>query len=216
MPTVDEYKRQLISLFPRGRLFTFDALGDFLSSAAEELVRVDDRAVEGLAESDPNTVNETLEEWEAQYGLEGTGTTEERRASLISRVVRKWRARPVDYQEKFAAVLGFTDPNDVVVVEITNAQAVAMGDERQVYQFYLYRDPGLPGSYSVDNADALLEEFVHSHTRGQTIESTCFLCDSPTSLCDRDLLGCGIVEASMLQEDQERMLTEAGDRMILE
>lgn len=216
MPGIEEYKRQLISLFPRGRLWTFETLGDFLTGAATELTRVDVRAAEGLAETDPNTVNETLEEWEEQYGLDGTGTTTERKSALISRVVRKWRTRPVDYQDKFASILGFTDPEDVVVIEISAAEALAMGDQKQIYQFYIYRDPGLAGSFLLSDAEALLEDFVHSHTRGTVIENTCFLCDDPLSLCDKDILACGVFEESMLQEDQFRILTEDGDRLILE
>jgi hypothetical protein len=64
-----------------------------------------------------------------------------------------------------------------------------MDDEREIYRFFIYRDPTLPGTYYLESAQQLLDEMEHSNTLGQVIESVNFLCDDQYSLCDRDLLG---------------------------
>lgn len=64
-----------------------------------------------------------------------------------------------------------------------------MLDPRQIYQFFVYRDPGLGGTWDLPAAQRLIENMKPTHTRGTAIESIDFLCDDPESLTDRDLLG---------------------------
>jgi hypothetical protein len=86
-------------------------------------------------------------------------------------------------------VLGYEDPADVQVLEISRADAIAMNDDRAIYAFYLYRPPTDPGTYYVGVAQEILDDFVQSHTKGKVIESIAMICDDPYSLCDRDLIG---------------------------
>jgi hypothetical protein len=67
--------------------------------------------------------------------------------------------------------------------------ASSMGDDREIYRFFVYRDPALPGTYDIEGAQALVDDISPSQTAGYVVESIDFLCDDPYSLCDRDLLG---------------------------
>jgi len=80
-------------------------------------------------------------------------------------------------------------PADVVVIERTRAFAIAVGDDREIYRFFIYRDPTLPDVYFLASAQAQVDRMQPSHTEGTVVESINFLCDDPHSLCDRDLLG---------------------------
>jgi phage gp46-like protein/uncharacterized protein YmfQ (DUF2313 family) len=160
-----------------------------LLALGDELTRVSGRAADLVEESDPRTADELLPEWEKDYGLLSTGTDQERRDRLLSAILKSTGVRPVDFQVALAPILGFTDPNDVEVIETSRATAIAAGDDRIIYQFYIYRDPALPGVYDIVDAQRVIDEMAHSHTRGVAIESDDFLCDDPFSLCDRDILG---------------------------
>lgn len=183
-----EYLRQLWGLMPRGHWLALSGLFDeILQVWANELERVDTRAKEALVESRVSGANETLPDWEEQYGLPSEGTEAERVARLVTRKTKTTRTRPVDYKRKMAPVLGLT-PEQVDVFERDRAMAIAMADDREIYRFFVYRDPTLPGTYSVLDAQVELERFSQSHTKGHVIESKNFLCDDPFSLCDRDIL----------------------------
>jgi hypothetical protein len=73
-----------------------------------------------------------------------------------------------------------------VIIERTHAMAAAMGDDREHYRFFVYRDPALPGTYYLDAAQALVDDINRSTCKGHVIESINFLCDDPHSLCDRE------------------------------
>lgn len=184
------YARMLKALLPPGQLrLDEDAvLSGAVEGAAEELARISQRAADLLEESDPRTATELLPDYERVLKLPSTGTLEERRARVVSWLLRRQRVRPADYRKVLAPILG-QDEADVVVIEISRADAIAMDDDRAIYNFYIYRDPDLPGSYDVEAAQELVDSMSHSHTRGRVIESTSFKCDDPHSLCDRDLLG---------------------------
>jgi uncharacterized protein YmfQ (DUF2313 family) len=183
------YAEQLIALLPPGRFWSRGGVVDAcLEAVGEELARVEFRAHEGFRETRPDRASEMLAEWEEKYALPSTGTSAERVARLVSKVVEKNRTRPIDYQEKFATILGLA-PSDVEVIETSRAQALAMNDARTIYRFFLYRDPNLAGSYSIEDAQALLDDFVQSHTKGIVIESKCFRVDDLHSLTDRDPIG---------------------------
>jgi len=159
-----------------------------LLAAGDECARVDQRQRDVLAESDPRTAVETLADWERVLDQPSTGTTGERQARITSELIRRQRFRPIDFREALAPLLGLT-ASQVVVIETTAAQAAAMNDPRQIYQFYVYRDPGLGGSWDLPAAQRLIEIMKPTHTRGTAIESIDFVCDDPESLTDRDILG---------------------------
>lgn len=185
------YQRMMKALLPPGqRLWRFvvGLVEPLLLGTADELERLHARADVLAAESVPNKADELLPEYEADYDLAPTGTNAERQARVVSRELAEQGFRPTDLQSTLAPILGL-DPSDVQVLERTHAMAVAMGDEREIFTYFVYRDPALPGTYDVDAAQQLLYDIEHSHTDGHVIESISFCCDDPYSLCDRDLLG---------------------------
>lgn len=189
----EKYARMLAALRPPGRLWRQDddsTLHGFDLGAADELDRVETRGQDLIRESDPQQASELLAEWEALFQLEATGTEAERRARVVARYIARQRFRPVDFQQALAPLLGMA-AEDVVIIERTAAQAILMGDldGREIFRFFVYRDPGEPGTYDIEGAQALIDQIKPSHTEGYVIESIDFLCDDPYSLCDRDLLG---------------------------
>lgn len=181
----------LAALLPTGRLWRL--VGGALTSSlilgsADELARVDSRARELLDESVPTDADELLPEYEAELEIEPEGTAAERVARVVARHVSRQRFRPSDFQIALAPIFGLAVA-DVVVIEWSHAFAAAMGDDREIYRFFVYRDPALPGTYDVDGAQELVDAIKPTHTAGHVIESIDFLCDDPYSLCDRDLLG---------------------------
>lgn len=185
------YARMLTALLPPGRLWRLigdSVLGKVLLAIADELARVDNRAHDLLRESDPTTAIELLPEYEAELGLVAAATIAERQANVVARNVTRQRVRPVDFRLALAPLLGQA-AEDVVIIERTHAFAASIGDDREIFRFFVYRDPGLPGDYFVASAQALVDAMAPLHTQGHVIESVSFACDDPFSLCDRDLLG---------------------------
>ncbi len=185
------YERALRALLPPGRVWQLrdgDLLSRLLRAAADELERIDGRAADLLAASDPRTPGELLTDFERVLKLPGVGTIFQRVGLVVARLVLRQRVRPIDYQTALAQILGL-DPDLIQVIEIDHVQALSMDDPRAVYRFYVWRDPGLGGSYDIAGAQAILDDLEHSHTSGKVIESIVFRCDDPFSLCDRDLLG---------------------------
>lgn len=181
----------LSALLPPGKVWRLggDSLVSLLLLACgDELVRLDGRAWTLLEESVPTEADELLPEYEAELGLVAEGTTAERVARVVARTVARQRFRPVDFQVALAPLFGQLAA-DVVIIETSPADAVAMGDVREVFRFFAYRDPSEPGAYDIDGAQDLIDQIKPSHTIGHAIESIDFLCDDPYSLCDRDLLG---------------------------
>lgn len=117
---VDRYTRSLIFLLPEGSAWATHPgsnLRKLLDGLAAELCNVDDRADDALNESDPRTVFELLDEWEAAYGLPGPclvkpGTLDGRRAAILAKV-RRSADQSVAALEAYADALGF----EVQVVE---------------------------------------------------------------------------------------------------
>lgn len=189
--TAEAFARMMKQLLPPGSIWRLDPdslLSKLLLASGDELVRVDGRAWDLIAEANPQTADELLPEWERLLELSSDGTLAERRARVVARLVLRQRVRPVDYQQALAALLGLA-AEDVVVVERSRADAIAMDDDREIYRFFIYRDPGEPGTYDLDSAQDLVDSMAHSHTKGHVIESIDFLCDDEFSLCDRDILG---------------------------
>lgn len=185
------YERMLAALLPPGKLWKLDStstLYKLLLGCADELARVDGRVDDMLDEIDPSTAVELLPEYERELDLPSDGTNAERQARIVARLVSRQRFRPVDFQQALSHLLA-QDPDDVVVLERTHAFAASIGDDREIYQFFIYRNPSLPGTYYVASAQAIVDRIKPSHTIGTVIESTSALYDDAHSLYDRDLLG---------------------------
>lgn len=185
------YSRMMIALLPPGkvwRLIGETLLGALFAGCADELGRLEDRTDDLLDEAIPSTAVELLPEYEAELELVSTGTNAQRQARIVARLIARQRYRPTDFQTALAPLLA-QGAADVVVLERSAAFAASIGDVREIFRFFVYRDPTLPGAYSVADAQALVTAIKPSHTIGTVIESISFLCDDAFSLCDRDLLG---------------------------
>lgn len=189
-PVAERYARMMQQLLPPGRIWkligTF--LADLFLGCADELARVEGRVNDMLNEADPSTATELLPEYESELDLETAATDEERRARIVARLIARQRFRPVDFQAALAPLLAL-DPVDVVVIERSHAFAVSLGDDREIFRFFIYRNPALPGTYFLASAQALVDKIKPSHTVGAVIESVSFLCEDPHDECERDLLG---------------------------
>ena len=189
--TADSYARMQGLLLPPGRLWKLTGDSVILrvfKAAGDELVRVNQRMADILRESVPTTVTEMIPDFEVEFALASTGTTEERRARIVAKEKARPSFRPPDVLVAMAPYLGL-DAEDLELIEISRASAISMSEDRAIYRFYVYRDPSLPGTYTVADAQAPLDRLSHSHTKGKVIESTAMICDDPYSLCDRDLIG---------------------------
>ncbi len=189
--TGDAYASAQKKLLPPGRLwnlFLDSVLTKVFLATGDELERVSGRSFDLREESDPRTTTELITDFECMLALVASGTTQERRDRVVALLTRRQRFRPVDVQEALAVDLDL-DAADVDIIETSNAAAVASGDETEVYRFFAYRDPALPGTPDIAAAQIELDIISHSHTKGHVIESIDFLCDDPESLTDRDLLG---------------------------
>lgn len=186
----NKYTNMLMNLLPPGKVWRWvgSLLYDLLAACADELGRIEDRATDLMREAIPSTAVELLPDYERELELPSTGANADRQARIVARLVARQRVRPIDYQSALAPLLG-QDPADVVVIERSHAFAVTLGDTREIYRFFVYRDPALPGTYQLDAAQSLIDTIKHSHTIGTVIESVSFLTDDPHSLTDRDLLG---------------------------
>lgn len=182
------YQRMLTALLPPGKLWRLVG-GSLLSSlflaCANELERIDGRAGALIQEADPRTALELLPEYERELDLEEAATVAERQARIVALTIAEPGYRPQDLQTALAPLLGAV----TTVLERTTAMAASMGDVREIFRFFLYRNPTLPGTYYLKSAQELLDTIKPTHTAGYVIESIDFLCDDEFSLCDSDLLG---------------------------
>ncbi len=189
--TAAAYARMLKALLPPSKLWRLapeSVISGTLTASADELERVDGRGEDLLLEADARTADELLPEFERVLGTSSDGTLAARRARVVALLIRRQRYRPIDFQNVLAPLLGLA-PEDVLVIETSHAEALAMGDAREIFRFFIYRDPGLPGSYDLEAAQEMIDRMKPSHTQGHLVLSTSFLCDDPDSLCDRDVLG---------------------------
>jgi len=114
MRTVSDYIAQLRGLLPRGVAWGNGSnLNNLITAMADELVRVDSRAVALHDEADPKTTNELLSDWERLAGLPDncTGmlaeTVQQRRADLLSKLTQQGGQSP-QYFIDLAEMLGYT------------------------------------------------------------------------------------------------------------
>lgn len=181
----------LANLLPPGRVWRLgqeSVLDAVLLGSADELDRIDARVDDLLDEADPRTADELLPEYEAELGLVAAATIEERRANVIARLIRRQRFRPADFRQALAPLLA-QDPADVVVIERSPTFCATVGDQREIFRFFVYRDPALPGTYFLASAQALVDSMKPSRTAGYVIESIAFTLGDPFSLLGRDILG---------------------------
>lgn len=188
--SAESYARIQKALLPPGRLWKLvDSVTEsILLASGDELARVSVRAQDIVIESDGQTATELLPDFERELELASTGTDAERRARIHAQETKRPSFRPEDVIAAMVPTLDL-DAVDIVMIEISNAQALSFGDEDLVHRFYIYRDPVLAGTANIAAAQVELDNISHSHTDGKVIESISFKCDESTSLCDRDLLG---------------------------
>lgn len=188
--TAEAYARAQKALLPPGRLWKLisSTIEAVLLAAGDELARVSVRANDLVVESDGRTATELLPDFERELALPSTGTDAERRLRIDAQETKRPSFRPEDVKAALAPTFDL-DVSDIVVIETSNAAAVASGDETEVYRFFVYRDPALAGTPDIPAAQIELDDISHSHTKGHVIESIDFLCDDSESLTDRDLLG---------------------------
>lgn len=94
MPDAAAYLAQLQALMPHGLAWSREAearLASLLGATADELARVDARAADLIAESDPRRSSELLEAWERITGLPDAcvtdlGTVQARRDAVAARL----------------------------------------------------------------------------------------------------------------------------------
>ena len=185
------YARILRKLLPPGRLWRSGSsayITRLLLGAGDELSRISGRVVDLLNEADPRTTSELLAEFERALNVETAATESERQARIVARLTQDRGFRVQDVQETLAPLLEQAAV-DVVVLENSTTDAVVIADAREIYRYFVYRDPGLSGTADIAGAQAQLEALEHSHTSGHVIESIDFKCDEATSLCDREILG---------------------------
>ena len=186
------YARSLKALLPPSRFWRLGP-DSFLSrvflACGDELVRIAARAQDLLRESDPRQADELLPDFERVLELPSDGTIEERRARVVALFLRRQRFRPIDFQTVLAPFLGLA-ANQVAVLENSRAFAQLVANDREIYRFYVYRDPALGGTYDLARAQAMLDAMKPSHTLGFVIDTLGnLLSDDPNSLCDQHRLG---------------------------
>lgn len=192
--SAESYASMLTALLPPGRLWRLlgAALGSLLDrlllGSADELVRVDQRVADLLNEADPRTAFELLPEYERELAVAGAIDLAERRGRIVARLVARQGFRPADFRAALAPLLA-QDPSAVVVLERTPAFAASIGDAREIFRAFIYRDPTLPGTAFIASAQTQATAMKPSHTVVTVIESIALACDDAHSLCDRDLLG---------------------------
>lgn len=57
---------------------------------------------------------------------------------------------------------------------------------RAVFQWFIYRDPLLPGVADIEGAQLVIDKMKPAHTDGNVIESLIAICDDLHSVCDRE------------------------------
>lgn len=136
--TSTDYLRQLQALLPQGAAWPRDddaTITRLLAALADELARVDGRAMQLLEEADPRTTAELFYDWERVAGLPdacaiafgGDQTVAQRRAALIGRLTTLG-GQSAAYYVGLAAALGYA-------VTVTEFHAHTVNDDVE-YPFY--------------------------------------------------------------------------------
>lgn len=118
--TAEQYKKQLQSLLPKGKLWNRDEssiLTKLLHGKAEELARIEERIENLLEEKDVRTTTELITEHEADFGIPEEGeelqtTVEARREELLSKLIAVGQ-QDKGYFEDISEAFGY----DIVIEE---------------------------------------------------------------------------------------------------
>ena len=139
MHTADDYREQLQALLPHGAAWPRDAdatLTALLDAMAQELARIDARAVDLMVEADPRRAIELLPEWESETGLPDsclttTQTLQGRRDNVVGKLAHRG-GQSRQYFIDLAAKLGFdvtiTEYRPFRVGQATAGDALSNGD----------------------------------------------------------------------------------------
>lgn len=189
--TATAYARQLRKLLPPGRLWRTDLSSYIMRvflAIGDELSRISGRAIDMIAEADPRTTSELLTDFERALDLEASASESEGQARIVARITQDRGFRPEDIQETLAPLLA-QDVVDVSIIERDTSDAAVIANAREIYRYFVFRDPLEPGTPDLEGAQTALTLLEHSHTKGTVIETTTLRCDEATSLTDRDPLG---------------------------
>jgi hypothetical protein len=135
----------------------------------------------------PQFSEELLPEWEALLEIvpPAAATTDERRAALLT----KWRGgvslSVSDLKKVLAPILG----QDEADVDAREADPALASGTCGAFTAFVFRDPTLPGSCNVREAQRAADRLKSAHVRILVGESIDFLTNDPLSLTNRDLLG---------------------------
>lgn len=187
----EQYRAMMWSLLPPSRLWSFvnTKISTLFRGLAIELSRLDNRASDLVRESVPAESIELLDEYEKDLGItKPSSNAEERSALVVARLLVRQQYRPVDFQVALSQLLG-VQAESVVVIERTRSFCISVADDREIYRFFIYRNPLTAGSYFLSSAQKVVDDLKPAHTIGHVIESVSMICDNQYSLCDRDLIG---------------------------
>lgn len=204
------------SLLPPGRVWAyfFGKLDDLIEAIAVDFQAVEDRVHKFVLETRGATAVETIEDWEASYGLEvDEGAPLAQRQALVAAKERAQDITPRGYLELVAPLLACA-PEDLVYIELETTGQAARLHPTDVYVGHIYRDPALPGTFDLVKAQALLDQKTQAHLRHKIIESVALRVDDPHSLVDRDLMaGSGFIQTTLAyrREDGSLLRREDGD-----
>lgn len=165
-----DYQLAWYKHLPNGQLWEFDEDSDIsklLLGLSQELVRIDERVQQLLAESHPSMVDLLLEEWEADLGLPDdctplTETLAERKAA-VNQKFKLYGSQSREFQIAMAAALGIT-------ITITEYRHRRFGDDfgqpwhGQAWNFVIQVNiAGAPSADLKDRLKCVLRKIVHSH-----------------------------------------------------
>lgn len=130
--TADDYLAQLQALLPPGAAWSREPdanLTKLLAALAAEFARLDARAVQLIAESDPRLTAEMLSDWERAYGLPDPCTTAadtvaERRAVLTAKVTGlggQSRQYYIDLAERLGYQITITEYREFTAGQLAGA-----------------------------------------------------------------------------------------------
>lgn len=119
---IEKCTQLILKLLPPGIAWNREqtsTLYKLAQSIAEELCRMEARAVQLLVESDPRTTTELLEDWERVLGLPGdcvglAETIQQRRANVVSKLISR-SSQTKQFYVDLAATLGYTITVDDVI-----------------------------------------------------------------------------------------------------
>lgn len=171
---LEQYTDQLLALLPIGAAWDRNSPGlrGLMTGLAEELVRIDERAADLLAESQPGGISETLDQWEKDFGLpdisRSAQTFAERKGLVIQRF-QMYGSQSREFLVSMCEALGVT-------ATISEYQERRFGDDvgglyyGQQYSFVIQFNIEFPAGMSDSESDALkaliestLTRIVHAH-----------------------------------------------------